>query len=151
VNGFAALVRNDKDGLEVRHFPTPADAARVSLDRELTPPEADRPVGILAALPEILATLRALNARKLRLTPLPAGGFELEVIETNRLYVSRQELAEMLPMFGPKTDRTRIVDELRALGIPHVNATGSAFYNVPKVTAWLELHFGVGGKMPRKS
>lgn len=34
----AALVRNDKDGLEVRHFPTAAQAASVSQARDLSFP-----------------------------------------------------------------------------------------------------------------
>jgi hypothetical protein len=146
----AALARNDRGGLKVRHFDSAEDAARASAERELPSPDAAPPVGVFAALPDILETLRVLNARKLRLTPSSAGGFEVEVVETNRLYVSRRELAEMLPLFTPATKREDYVDKLVELGIPHVNATGSRLYNVPKVHAWLELHFGCGGKMPTK-
>lgn len=42
----AALFRNDKGGLEVRHYPTAADAMAVAIERELpAPDEIDRIMG----------------------------------------------------------------------------------------------------------
>jgi len=108
------------------------------------------PGGVLPFLPEILAALRELNARKLRVIPLHGGGFEVEVVETNRLYVSRRELAEMMPRFSESSDPTRYVDRLVELGLPHVRASGSRIYNVHRVVAWLEDNFGCGGGRVRR-
>lgn len=107
-----------------------------------------KPESFVSILPEILATLRDMNARKLRVVPLADGGFEIEVVEVNKLYVSRRELAEMMPRHSEKSNPLRLVDELVALGLPHVRATGSRIYNVPTVVAWLEKYFGVGGGIP---
>lgn len=113
------------------------------------PDEPLAPSSFIAFLPEILAALRFHNARKLRVLPLPGGGFEIEVVDTNKLYVSRRELAEMMPRFTATTDTTRYVDKLVGLGMPHVRARGTRIYNVHRVVAWLEENFGAGGTRVR--
>jgi len=141
----SALVRGDDGGLEVRSFNSRQDADAAAAPREIVPESVFK---IDTVLPQILEHMRLMQSRKIRVVPLALGGFEIELVETNRLFVSRQELADMMPRFSENTNPTRYVDELVKKGLPHIRATGSAIFNVPKVVAWLEKWFAAGGSAP---
>lgn len=138
----AALVRGEDGGLDVRLFKTPEEA------RAASEPQKDFMRRAFEQMPAFLAEMRELQGDKMIMRVRDDGGIEIDVTRRNKLYVSRWEMAEMLPKFSPDSNPTRFLDELIKLGLPYSDPTGSKIFDVEKCHTWIERHFARSGRNP---
>lgn len=149
-----ALVRDDEGGLVLRRFPA-AVAAEHEAARDIPPEDAPEPAPSLMALavqglPSVLAHMRELGADRVIIRPREDGGVEIDTVCRKQLFVSKWELAQMLPKFSAESNAMRLVDALVELGLPYYDPTGSKIFCVADCMDWIKRHFAHGGRKPKE-